>query len=418
MSFAATTPTRPTHIRGLLAVIAATAFVLMHVVIEHSYGALQGAIAQDLGMTLGESALFAACYLAGYGLCQIPAGLLLDRYGARHILWIAATLAALSMLLLSWVNSPIAVGATRFLAGATTSFAFTGAALLARKRLPTHWFAPAMGAIEASIGFGAAAGLYLVGTLLPLAGWRETVQVIAALTGLAAIACLLCIGLNPPSREKAEGEAEAEAPARPIPFRKSLAVVASNAQVRRCALIYGIMLGCVFGFAGFWNLQLMEAWGSTYAESVSDNVALMIGLAISALLAGGLARTYPRMRLVLILSNIGAAAMLTMDLFVPWPMIDWQVMIEMFVLGMFLGTAIMTFALACADLPSGVVATAVAFVNCAGLLGAVIVQAVPGVILELLGQSTLNDMRIALVMVIPMALIAAWAARGLPITEI
>ena len=379
----------------------------MHIVIEHSYGALQGAIAHDLAMSLGQSALFAAFYLAGYGLCQIPAGLLLDRYGARHILWITASLAAFSMLLLSWAESPVAVGATRFTAGVTTSFAFTGAALVVRRRLPAAWFAPAMGIIEASLGLGAAGGLFLVGTLLPLVGWRTTVQTIAALTALAALACLVGIGLNPGSRPSSG------APAKPIHIRTALAVVASNAQVRRCALIYGIMMGNVFGFAGFWNLQLLVAWGSTFDESVDDNVALMVGLAVSALLTGSFARTLPRMRRLLIMSNIGAATLLTMDLFIPWPMIQWQVLVEMFILGMFLGTSVVTFALACAAMPLGVAATAVAFVNCAGLMGAVFVEATPGVILELLGQSTLNDMRIALVMLIPLALIAAWLARGL-----
>lgn len=398
---------RTSHTRALLAMVAATSFVLVHIIIEHSYGALQSSIARDLHMALGESAIFAAFYLAGYGLCQIPAGLLLDRYGARHILWIAALFAAVSMLLLSWVESPLGVGATRFTAGVTTSFAFSGAALVARRRLPPHWFTPAMGILEASVGLGGAVGLALVDTLLPVIGWRETVQVIAGLTALTSLACLVCI------RTRRAPLVVAEASEKPLPFREALVVVWSNAQVRRCALIYGIMMGNVFGFAGFWNIQLMEAWGASFDASVRDNVAIMIGLAVSALLVGGLTRTFRAMRIVLIVSNIGAAVMLTFDLFVPWPTTQSAIFVEMFCLGFFLGSSILTFALACAPMPLRVVATAVAVVNCAGLVGAVFVEAIPGVILQVLGSSTLNDMQIALVMVVPMALIAAWAARGL-----
>lgn len=407
MALETTLPPDAARARGIIAVAAAAAFVTVHIIIEHSYSALQGAIAHDLALSLGESAIYAAFYLAGYGLCQLPAGLLLDRYGPRNILWIAAALAALSMLLLSWVETPLAVGATRFTAGMTTSFAFTGAALVARQRLPRKWFTPAMGVLEASMGLGGAAGLWLVGELLPTIGWRPTVQVIAALTALAAIACLFCIGFarDPPAPALARKAHNS--------FRTSLWVVVSNAQIRRCAFIYGIMLGNVFGFAGFWNLQLMVAWGVNFEESVSDNVSLMIGLAVSALVVGTMARTFAAMRTVLIVSNIFAAIMLLTDLFLDWPTTHIGILIYSLVLGMSLGTSVVCFPLACSKVESSAVATAVACVNCAGLVGAVIIEAVPGVILTLLDRSDLLGLQIALIMVIPMTLAAAWAARGI-----
>ena len=55
----------------------------------------------DFRLNSADFSLLGACFLVPYALMQIPAGLLLDRYGARRLLTVAALLSALALALFS-----------------------------------------------------------------------------------------------------------------------------------------------------------------------------------------------------------------------------------------------------------------------------------------------------------------------------
>ena len=90
------------------------------------------------GVALGN---LAACYFYAYLLLQIPAGLLLDRFGPRKTTTLAIALCAAGNLIFAGADSVFLAGIGRFLTGAGAAFA---ARCISRSREPPR--APALAA--------------------------------------------------------------------------------------------------------------------------------------------------------------------------------------------------------------------------------------------------------------------------------
>ncbi len=394
-------------VHGCLAVLAGVAFVMAHVSFADSFGAMQSAVGQSLGVSHLGTATLGAAYLAAYGLCQIPAGMLLDRYGPRPILGISSGAATLAMIGFALAPDFWTAAISRGLAGIATAFAFSGAALLARRRLPNRWFTPALGLLEGAIGLGGAAGLVVVGILLDDFSWRGVAWLTAALAG---VSWLLCMTLIRPAPAEG-GLPELQPPTAPV--WESLREAWSSSHVRFCCLIYAVLLGETFAFAGFWNIQLLESWDIEPSQAIDLSAWLLVGVTVSAVIAGAVGSNASRMRLILFWSNVAGVALLAVQVFSPWPDKGVPVIVLMLLLGAAMGPACLVFSLATAGTPLSRTGTVIALVNTTGLLGAVVLQLIPGLVLWVLGSDSLDAYQGALVVVLVLSALAAWAALRL-----
>jgi ACS family glucarate transporter-like MFS transporter len=128
-----------------------------------------------------------SAFLLGYALCQVPAGLLADRWGARKLLvraaWTWFGLTALSVLL------PKDSGSTglftafsgflflRLLLGISSSPTYPGSAKGVSQWIPAPFQARANGVVLASIGLGSALAPLLVSAIMVRWGWRTALLV-------------------------------------------------------------------------------------------------------------------------------------------------------------------------------------------------------------------------------------------------
>lgn len=144
----------------------------------------------------GFGALSAA-YMFAYAPMQLPVGLLMDRFGARRLLTIAAFICAIGNLLFGITDSFYLAQFGRFLTGMGSAFGFVGFIYVCN-----HWFST--GVIALVMGMGNAIGL--TGAVLgqgPLSyivnhsGWRETMFGIS-IAGAALGAIILLFIRNDP----------------------------------------------------------------------------------------------------------------------------------------------------------------------------------------------------------------------------
>lgn len=136
-----------------------------------------------------------AFYLYAYAPMQLPAGLLMDRYGARKLLTFALILCALGSILFSMTTDLMLARLGRFLMGAGSAFAFVGLVYIC-----SHWFSGKRMAFL--VGFGNSLGMIgAVGGQGPLSfvvdgiGWRATYLYLGFL-GLILAALILFIVRN------------------------------------------------------------------------------------------------------------------------------------------------------------------------------------------------------------------------------
>jgi ACS family glucarate transporter-like MFS transporter len=132
-----------------------------------------GLMMRELGLSQQTMGQIFSAFLAGYALCQIPAGMLADRFGAPRVLafaalgWVAATtimgLGATSLLLLL---------AARLLLGITEAPTFPSSAQAISLHLPQAHRGRANGIVIAAIGLGSAIAPPVLSFVMVRMGWR------------------------------------------------------------------------------------------------------------------------------------------------------------------------------------------------------------------------------------------------------
>jgi len=128
--------------------------------------------------TLG---FIASCYFYSYAVLQIPVGLIVDRFGPKRPLVLAAFFASSSCLLFSYASSPAQAALTRMMVGAGAAFSFVSCLKLAANWFPANRFATMVGLTNVVGMIGAVSGEGPISALAEKLGWRETLWLIAGL---------------------------------------------------------------------------------------------------------------------------------------------------------------------------------------------------------------------------------------------
>ena len=137
------------------------------------------------GAQLGNLAAF---YFYAYLLMQIPAGLLIDRFGPRKITTFAITICAVGMLIFASSDILILAQFGRFLTGLGAAFAAINCLKLTANWFPEKRFA-LMAGLMMSLGMlGAVGGQGPLFAFITSIGWREALFFIGLFgIGLAAL---------------------------------------------------------------------------------------------------------------------------------------------------------------------------------------------------------------------------------------
>lgn len=140
---------------------------------------------RELGLSQQAMGRVFSAFLVGYAICQIPGGMLADRFGAPRVLawaslaWVAAT---------AWMAgagaSVAALLGARFALGVAEAPTFPAAAQTISRALPAAKRGRANGLVVAAVGLGSAIAPPLISFLMVRFGWR-TALMISSLPALA-----------------------------------------------------------------------------------------------------------------------------------------------------------------------------------------------------------------------------------------
>ena len=141
---------------------------------------------QELNISAAGLGLLTSAYFLGFGLFQLPLGLLLDRFGPRRVEAALLLVAASGCTLFALGTHLQALALGRALIGLGVS-----ACLMASFKAFSQWFPidrlPALTAtIMVAGGLGALSASVPVEAALPLLGWRGVFFLVAALLVLAS----------------------------------------------------------------------------------------------------------------------------------------------------------------------------------------------------------------------------------------
>ena len=156
-----------------IAFVVFLSFTLTVGITQYSFGVFVTDLEGDLGWSRAEITA-AVSFFALVGIFSLPAGWLLDRYGARPVMAASLTALAVSYLLRPWMSEVwqfYALNAIQFAA-------MPGAVIITAGRVVGEWFEAsrgrAMGLTAMGANFGGIIFSSLTATLITTIGWRSS----------------------------------------------------------------------------------------------------------------------------------------------------------------------------------------------------------------------------------------------------
>ncbi|NNM58716.1 MAG: MFS transporter [Legionellales bacterium] len=160
---------------------------------------------------IGASGLsvLSACFFYAYASMQIPAGILLDRFGARRLLSVAIMLSGFGVLLFGMTHSFALAGFARFCIGFGSAFAFISTLFLASRWFEHQYFALIAGLVQFAGCLGSIMGEAPLAHVIDTYGWRHTMITTGLMTTVLALFYWLVIRDHRPGvqiREVVQGK--------------------------------------------------------------------------------------------------------------------------------------------------------------------------------------------------------------------
>ncbi|MDH6194576.1 MFS family permease [Mycobacterium frederiksbergense] len=326
----------------------------------------------------GVLSTFVVLQVIVYAGAQVPAGLLLDRFGSRLLIVCGAGLMTVGQLILALSESlPAAIGA-RAIVGLGDALTF-----ISVLRLVPHWFAPARVPMVAQLtGICGQLGQVLSAVpflaVLTRTGWTPAYLSVAAF-GLVVMVLALALIRNTP-----HGTAD---PAEPISVHTTLR------QVKTVWLRPGTRLGffthmgtqfSVTVFALMWGVPYLTVAQGLSATAAGSLLTVSVVAAITAgIMIGIISGRHPHRRSRLVLWIIGSNALIwTVVLALPGPAPLWLLVLLIVVISVGGPGSMVGFDFARTFNPSATLGTAQGMVNMGGFLAALLVMQAMGLILS------------------------------------
>jgi MFS family permease len=257
------------------------------------------------GAVLGSLSAF---YFYAYAGMQIPVGVLMDRFGPRRLMCVAAAVSALGALIFATAQAIEFAYLGRAMIGLGASFSWIGALTVATLWLPTARFAMLTGLLQAGGMAGGVLGQAPLALLVAAFGWRFSLGALALVGASLALAIYLVV----PDAAKAEVRQ-----VRPR-LTDGLRIAAANLQTWLNTLFGLAMTGTMLAFAGLWAVPWLEsAHGYSRATAASLASAMFLGWGIGAPLIGVLADRLARRKAIMVVCGTAMSATLLVLLYVP-----------------------------------------------------------------------------------------------------
>lgn len=369
---------------GLLAYIVA--------VLDRTTLGVSGLAAADR-FTAGPSLLstFVVLQVVVYAGAQVPAGLLLDRYGSRALIVAGAGLMASGQLALAFTESLPTAIAARAVVGLGDAVTF-----ISVLRLVPHWFAPRriplvtqLTGICGQLGQVLSALPFLA--MLSASGWSVAYASAAAFGVLSLVLSLLLVK-NTPDGTAATSQA--------MTVRETLTSVKTVWLRPGTRLGFFTHMGTQFSitvFALMWGLPYL-----TEAQGLSPGIAgglltLSVATAIaSGILIGLVTGRYPHRRSRMVLLIIASNALVwTVVLALNGPAPLWLLVVLIIVISVGGPGSMVGFDFARTFNPRATLGTAQGMVNMGGFLASLLLMQAMGMVMEAAGGISFESFRVA-----------------------
>lgn len=339
----------------------------------------------------GVLSTFVVLQVIVYASAQIPAGLLLDRFGSKKMILTGATLMVAGQLVLAMtVSLPTAIAA-RAVVGLGDAFTF-----ISVLRLVPHWFTPRqiplvtqLTGISGQLGQVLSAVPFL--SLLIGSGWTRAYLAVAAFGVLSLVLTLALVKNTPPG-------VTAHDPV--ISVRETLASVKTIWMRPGTRLGFFTHMGTQFSvtvFALMWGVPyLTVAQNLSRGEAGTLLTISVVAAIVFGVLIGIITGRHPHRRSWIVLGIVISNALIwTVVLALPHAAPHWLLVVLIVVISFGGPGSMVGFDFARTFNPRSTLGTAQGAVNMGGFLASLLVMQAMGVIIGAAGGYSFESFRLA-----------------------
>ncbi|PKM88903.1 MAG: MFS transporter [Firmicutes bacterium HGW-Firmicutes-12] len=343
-------------------------------------------LATDFGVDPVAVGLFGSMYFYAYALSQLPAGILVDRWGVRKTTTLFTFIAGCATLLFGMANSFNVALTARFLVGLGVAFMYVPAL-----RILADWFRKneysTYSSILVAIGnVGALAASAPLAALIVAITWRNTMMIIGVITIIIAALLYIFIRNKPVDIGGASMPEIEQIPlvcSPPISIPAAFKVLFRKYNFWTIIVLYFIWIGTLMAFQGLWaGPYLMNVFNLSQGEAGNILMLIAVGAIVGLPIFGIIAdRVMKSKKKVIMIGFISYVLVWIPFVFFTDSMSLNLVRILMFLFGFFGYCQIIVWANVKENVDLVMLGTASGIINFFGFTGGAVYQQLMGVII-------------------------------------
>ena len=364
-----------TTLFSLIGFSVAVLFVFYQFLLQISPSVMYSSLEHDFHLGPEALSVLTSSFFYTYLIAQIPAGLCVDRFGARRVLLCGIFLAVLSTLFFSLSKQLHWLYYNRILSGLATAPAVVAAMSIASCRFDSKWFGVFAGMTEMMGMLGGALGDLLLSHSVKAYGWRTTLW-LTAIAGflLLFIALLFLCDSSRPQNVVSR---------RPKFQLLQLGSLLKRPQMWLNGLYAGLMFVAISAFAGLWLIPFVETIYPMHLLLAAKLASvLFVGAALGGPWWGWLVELTGWFKQLMLLASIASCILLVLFLLYPSMPMGF-LYVDLALLGFFSAIYVLPFVIVRKQIRPESRGVALGFVNMMCILiGAPVVQPLIGWMLQ------------------------------------
>ena len=335
-------------------------------------------ITNDFVITATEMGTVSACYYIAYAVMQIPAGILLDRFGSHNLLSLAALIVSIGSLLFATTTSLELARLSRILIGLGSAFSFIGCLRLGAIWFPTNHTGLIIGLTNLVGVVGITLSGYSIAVCVNLLNWRNTMIFISVLGFiLTGLLWHFVYDKNDNYRKTIPYD---------LSFWQILKDIFSNPQIFIIALFGGLMVAPIISYSELWGIiYLITNYEINKPLATQIITSTFLGIALGGPSIGWLSDRINKRKLLMLIGCISALIVMTVILYIP---VKLFILILLHILfGGFSSSMLLCFSLNARHTKKATYGFTIGLTNSIIVFTSVILQPIIGKILDLLATN-------------------------------
>lgn len=332
-------------------------FVLFQFFLQLSSGEIIGGLMKTFALTAFGAGVLVSSYYYIYVLLQVPAGMLMDRYGSRGILSAGALTVCAGSLLFATAKSAYLALLGRVLMGGGSAFAFVGCLNVISIWFPARRFAFMAAIVETAGMAGAISGNFWLADVISKWGWQQCMLFAAIFAGVLSLFLFLIVHDAPRRKNRVIVGKNATA------LWQGLKLLLKKPVVWINGVYSGLSFSIVTTFTALWAIPFLEV--SHHIHLLQANMVdavLYVGVAVGGPILGWLDSRTNWRRTIMIVNALFSASCLFAVIFISnLPLV--AVAILLFFAGVGASGYVLTFAIANEIAAENNRATCIGFTN-------------------------------------------------------